>query len=115
MGANARFILSTWVTAGLNTLLRVDFPYGTLFVNAVGSFLLAVFTVWFTNLINPDDNIRLLVGTGFFGAFTTFSTFSHESISFFQSGNTITGIGYILLTNLICLSGVLMGIWVASR
>lgn len=65
-GAIARF----WISNGLN---KISFPFGTLLVNVLGAFLLGL-------LIGSgaDENSRLLFGTGFLGAFTTFSTWLFE-------------------------------------
>ena len=115
LGANARYILSVWIGAQVETITNHKFPFGTAFVNVIGSFLLAVFTVWVGRQINWSENARLLVATGFFGAFTTFSTYANESIGLIRSGNWSTGIGNILLTNALCLVGVILGLWIANR
>ncbi len=115
LGANARYILSVWVGIHLETALNYEFPYGTLFVNWSGSFLLAIFGVWFTKQTTLSANVRLLIGTGFFGAYTTYSTYVNESIDLIRAGNWQQGVSDILLTNTLCLLGVLAGIWVAHR
>ena len=115
LGANARYIISAWVSVRLETTLNYEFPYGTLFVNLSGSFLLAIFGVWFVRQSALSENTRLLIGSGFFGAYTTYSTYANESINLIRIGNWQQGIGNILLTNVLCLLGVLAGIWVANR
>jgi CrcB protein len=115
LGANARHILSAWIATQVATLTNHKFPFGTAFVNVIGSFLLAVFTVWVGRQVNWPENARLLVATGFFGAFTTFSTYATESIGLIRSGNWPTAIGNILLTNALCLIGVILGLWIANR
>jgi len=115
IGANARFVLSAWVAIRLNRLLNVEFPYGTLFVNVVGSFGLAVLSVWLANRSSASDNVKLLIGTGFFGAFTTFSTYTNESVTLFKAGQWVEGVSNILLNNGLCVVGVLLGLWIANR
>jgi fluoride exporter len=115
LGANARYILSEWIAVRIENLTGYPFPYGTVFVNVIGSFLLAFFGVWVGKQINLPDNARLLVATGFFGAFTTFSTYANESINLIRDGNWFTGIGNIMLMNVLCLIGVMAGLWIASR
>lgn len=114
-GANARFLLSGWVATRLETALHTAFPYGTLAVNVIGSFLLAVFGVWAAERAEIPENIRLLVGTGFFGAFTTFSTYANESVALFGSNTPAVGIWNILLNNGLCILGVVLGLWIMHR
>lgn len=115
LGANARYILSAWIAMQVETVTSHKFPLGTAVVNITGSFLLAVFTVWVGKQVNWSENARLLVATGFFGAFTTFSTYANESIILIRDGNWYSGIGNILLTNGLCLLGVILGLWIANR
>jgi len=111
-GANARYILSSWVNASITDR---GIPYGTAFVNITGSFLLAFFLVYISKRTNMPDNISLLIGTGFFGAYTTFSTYANESLHLINDGQWLTGIGYIITTNLLCIFGVVLGMSLAQR
>ncbi|RBW69059.1 fluoride efflux transporter CrcB [Bacillus taeanensis] len=85
-GAITRFTISGWVKAYVPSL----FPYGTLFVNICGSFLLGV-------LIGADVETvwKLLVGVGFMGAFTTFSTFKVEVIALIEKRSWKLVIAYV--------------------
>lgn len=115
LGANARYILSAWIAVRMEQLIGKEFPYGTLFVNATGSFLLAIFGVWVTKQTNWPEHMRLLVGTGFFGAYTTFSTYANESMILLKSENWPIGLGNIIANNVICLFGVVLGLWLARQ
>jgi CrcB protein len=116
LGANARYILSAWAATRIELWLGwSNLPYGTMFVNVTGSFLLAIFGVWFVERAHWSESLRLLIATGFFGAYTTFSTYSNESVTLWRGGQTMTAIGYIALTNVLCLIGVVAGLWVANR
>ena len=115
VGANARYILTVWVAVRLDAALGMKFPYGTLFVNVTGSLLLAVFSMWFINRIDPPENLRLLTSTGFFGAYTTFSTYANESVALIRIGDWQAGFANIILNNLLCLAGVVLGLWIANR
>lgn len=115
LGANARYWVTIWVTQQIANRLGGVFPLGTLIVNFSGSLLLAVFIAWSARHIDLPDNIRLLVATGFFGAYTTFSTFANESVALLQTGHWAAAIANILSTNLVCLIGVLLGLAIAGR
>ena len=114
-GANARYVLSGWIAVRLSAILGWTLPYGTLFVNVVGSFLLAIFAVWLTKQSPWPENISLLVSVGFFGAFTTFSTYANESITLIRAGDWTVGIGNIIFTNALCLLGAIAGLWLANK
>jgi len=63
-----------------------DFPLATLLINVSGSFLLGLFSTWATERASLDPALRLLVATGFVGAYTTFSTFEYETQRLAESG-----------------------------
>jgi len=114
IGANARYLMTLWVNA-LFVPRWGAYPFGTLVVNVLGSFGLALFGVWFGSRIGLSPNVRLLVGTGFFGAFTTFSTYANESITLFEKGGLSPFLANIIITNGFCLVGVVLGLFVAQR
>jgi CrcB protein len=111
IGANVRYFLSGWVAG----LLGKAFPWGTLIINFTGSCLLAVFIAWAANHSTLDPRIRLTVAVGFFGAYTTFSTYATESVALLQSGDWIGALGNVLGTNLICILGAIVGLAVGNR
>ena len=113
-GANARYLLSLWTTDFLVSRWGL-FPYGTLTVNVLGSFGLALFGAWFGARSGMSPQLRLLVGTGFFGAFTTFSTFASESITLMDDGANGLLLLNVLLNNGCCLLGVFLGLFVGNR
>ena len=113
-GANARYMLSHWVSDFLTPRWGF-FPYGTLAVNVLGSFGLALFGLWFSAKTGMSPHLRLLVGAGFFGAFTTFSTFANESASLMQGGETALLLLNLLLNNVCCLLGVALGLYLGHR
>lgn len=115
LGANARHILATVITNMLVGKTGWPVPFGTAFVNTTGSLLLAIFSVWASREAGVPNNISLLIGTGFFGAYTTFSTFANESILLVNGDMPLAGWLYIISTNLLCLLGVVIGFWLAHR
>ena len=88
-GAIARYQIGLWMTK----LVGNSFPWGTLVINVVGSFLLGICFG-----LQPQQSIRLLCAIGFLGAFTTFSTFSYEAIQLFVSGKHIRALLYIAVS-----------------
>ncbi|MBT4090500.1 MAG: fluoride efflux transporter CrcB [Deltaproteobacteria bacterium] len=98
-GAISRFIISKQMAL----LLGDDFPYGTLLVNAVGSFLLGFLSRYLMEHFVVSELVRVSLLIGFLGAFTTFSTFSYESIMLLQEGDFIKAGVNILSNILLCL------------
>ena len=76
--------LLRWFAGMALTGLWAGFPLGTLFVNCLGGALIGVAMVWFSR--TPDELLRLLLVTGLLGGFTTFSSFSAESLGLVQRG-----------------------------
>lgn len=62
------------------------FPWGTFAVNALGSFVLGFLFQWFLAREGASEGVRLMAMTGFLGAFTTFSTYSVQSVRLLQDG-----------------------------
>jgi CrcB protein len=83
LGANLRY----WVTHFVDDHTSLQFPYGTLLINVTGSFALGVLLAILSAYFMPDPTLRLLIGTGFLGAFTTFSAFSYETVALFERGH----------------------------
>ena len=113
-GAIARYLLSVWLN-GLLAPRWGAFPYGTLLVNVVGSFGLALFGVWLAGRSGMPPQLRLLAGAGFFGAFTTFSTFANDSIRLNIEGEPALFILNVILNNGLCLFAVVLGLFVGHR
>ncbi|MCR8845982.1 fluoride efflux transporter CrcB [Paenibacillus sp. SC116] len=104
MGAAAAVggIIGAWLRYGISLLYPFDsaisFPYATLFINVIG----AAFLGWFTAYIICKQNLspywRTFIGTGFTGAFTTYSTFALETVQLIQMNRLLTAIIYQGLT-----------------
>lgn len=102
LGAVARYGLGN----AIHNLWSLRFPAGTFLVNVLGSFLIGVIFVLITEkgYIHPDWRSVLMVG--FLGAFTTFSTFSLETVSLMESGQWVTALIYVLSSLVACVFAV---------
>ncbi len=104
-GANLRFAVSRWTA----TYLSASLPYGTLIVNVTGSFILGFFLVWTTERVLADPHWRMLIAIGFCGSYTTFSSFTFETLHLFEEGHYSLAIGNLAVNNLVSLLAVLGG------
>jgi CrcB protein len=111
LGGMARFAL----TLGLPPLVGASFPWATLLINILGSFVIG----WFGTLSAPGGryagfyDTRAFVMVGVCGGFTTFSSFSLQTFELLQRGETLRASGYIIGSVLLCLLGVWLGIVLA--
>ncbi len=108
-GANLRFLLSRLAFRQLGP----TFPYGTLFINLLGSLIVGFFLTWTSERILVDPRWRLLVAVGFCGSFTTFSTYSFETMTYFEHGQWSLMLANVLSNNVLCLGGALAGMALA--
>jgi CrcB protein len=91
-GANARLLVATWAARRWGTA----FPYGTFLVNVSGSLLLGVTLAYTAARLADSPDVRLLVGTGFCGAYTTFSTFAFESMALTRQRDHLPAVANVL-------------------
>ena len=108
-GANLRY----WMSRYAVRLLGPVFPYGTLAINVLGSFVLGFFLVWTTERTIVDPRWRLLIAVGFCGGFTTFSSYAYETMVFFEQGQWALLTANFVSNNLLACAGVLAGMALA--
>ncbi len=109
LGAIMRF----WLSGGIYAWLGRDFPYGTLSVNIIGSFFIGIAFILLTERLTLGAEVRAFVLIGFLGAFTTFSTFSLETLMLMQEGLLVKAAGNILLSVILCIIATWTGIVLA--
>lgn len=115
IGTGARYLISGWTLKRFGT----SFPYGTLAVNLIGSFLIgAIMQVALTTaLLSPT--LRLILVVGVMGGFTTYSSFSYETVHYFQEGAWLLGFLNILIMVAACLAAGVAGLgsarWLVGR
>ncbi len=105
IGAASRYLLSLLINRyNLNT-----FPVSTLIINIFGSFLIGLLVEILAVQNSNNKKLLLFLTTGILGGFTTFSTFSLETINLYQNGNTFLAILNIVLSIVFCLAGAVLG------
>ncbi|WP_027389088.1 fluoride efflux transporter CrcB [Chrysiogenes arsenatis] len=109
LGALSRFYLGSLVTR----LAGSAFPLGTLLINVSGSFFIGAIFIFFYDKGLVSNELRLAVAVGFLGAFTTFSTFSLETLVLWRDG--LWGLAFLnILANIVLsLGACALGIWMA--
>jgi CrcB protein len=110
LGAMARFGVST----GVYRWLGRDFPWGTLTVNGLGSFAMGLLFVLLLERALLAPELRAAVLIGFLGSFTTFSTFSLETLTLIEQGEAVRALLNVLGSVLLCLGACWAGI-IAAR
>lgn len=111
VGANARFILFNLFAQRFGT----KFPYGVFFINVTGSFILGLFTALATKNILGGDALHLLVAVGFCGGYTTFSTYTYDTLVLLRERKYSLSLLANLLGSYVCgLVAALLGIWLGN-
>ena len=111
IGAALRFILSN----GVYSLLGREFPYGTLAVNIIGSFFMGLLTVMILERGDFDPLIKLAILVGFLGSFTTFSTFSMDTLALINDGALLRAFVNMIGSVVVCVSAVWLGMILAKQ
>jgi len=107
-------LLRYWMSTGVHTLLGKGFPYGTLAVNITGSLLIGFLYVLLYERLETSQELRAVLLIGVLASFTTFSTFSIETLRLIEVGEPLKAMLNIILSVTLCLTGCWLGI-IAGR
>ena len=111
VGGNARYVLAKWVGG----MIDARFPLGTFLINVGGSFALGLIGGLIAHRTIPHaDAVRLALGVGFCGGFTTFSTFEFETHALFEDGVWLTAVTNMFLSLFAGLVSVRFGLVAAT-
>jgi fluoride exporter len=110
LGALTRYALSMAV----ERMHSLNFPMGTLSANLLGCLIIGFCWCYFDR-VHISHEFRLFLFTGFLGGFTTFSTFGRESVQFLKAGEPLHALSYMMVSNVLGISMVLLGFYLCNR
>ena len=90
------------------------FPFATFAINVVGSFCLAFVAALVLKGTIGNEQLSLMLRVGLCGGFTTFSTFSLESMQLMQQGDVLVALAYVVLTCALCVGAAFLGNWLGA-
>jgi CrcB protein len=111
LGAVARFSLGQWVGDSLGT----EFPWGILLINVIGSLAIGILFVLLVEHEHLSSIYRSALMVGFLGAFTTFSTFSLQTLALIETGKFLEALTYILASVVLSLGAVALGVFITRQ
>jgi CrcB protein len=109
LGANARYLVGLWSVERLG----VGFPAGTLIVNVTGSLILGFLYAALDGRLPLPSDLRFFLGVGFLGAYTTFSSFSVETLALARAGDPGLALANLFANNFLGLAAALLGFYLA--
>jgi CrcB protein len=110
IGSVLRYQAGRWITHWLGVQAVTQFPWATLAVNALGSVLMGLLAGWLARHGPGGEELRLLLGVGMLGGFTTFSAFSLEMVLLIQRGQLGYAALYLALSVALGVTGLVFGL-----
>ncbi len=114
-GGAAGALMRFWVSNGVYALLGRGFPYGTLAVNVLGSLVMGLLYILFLERMTVSPELRGALLVGFLGAFTTFSTFSIETMNLLEQADYFKAGLNMLLSVAACVAACWMGMVIGRQ
>ena len=111
LGALLRF----WASTGVYSITGRNFPYGTLAVNVAGSLVMGFLYIWLLERTVSGTALRAFLMIGLLGAFTTFSTFSIETLNLMEAGQYLRALANVLLSVVLCIGAAVLGVMLARQ
>jgi CrcB protein len=108
-------LLRYWVSTGAHAVLGRGFPYGTLTVNVLGSLLIGFLYIWLLERLVTGPALRAFLLIGVLGAFTTFSTFSMETLNLMESGQLGRAVVNVIISVTVCIAAAGLGVFAARQ
>jgi CrcB protein len=108
-------LLRYWTSTAVHSRLGTGFPYGTLAVNVTGSLLMGFLYIWLIDRLAVGPALRAFLLIGMLGAFTTFSTFSMETLNLLESGQPAKALANMLISVSVCIIAAGLGVLAARQ
>ena len=111
LGAVARH----FVNNGVMALAKTTFPLGIMSINILGSFVMGALIALFAAKLDISQGWKLFLTVGFLGSFTTFSTFSLDTMTLFSRGDWVGSATYVAASVILSIAGVFAGSWIVWK
>jgi len=108
-------LLRYWTSIAVHSRLGMAFPYGTLAVNILGSLLMGFLYIWLIDRMTAGPALRAFLLIGVLGSFTTFSTFSIETLNLMEAGHPGKALANILVSVIVCVVAAGLGVLAARQ
>ena len=108
-------LLRYWVSSATHAVAGHGFPYGTLLVNVAGSLAMGFLYIWLLERMLAGSALRAFLLIGLLGAFTTFSTFSVETLNLMENGQLVKAATNALLSVGLCVGAAAVGVGIARQ
>ena len=108
-------LLRYWISTAVQGRTASVFPYGTLTVNVIGSLLIGFLYIWLIERLAVGPAVRAFMLIGVLGAFTTFSTFSIETLNLMESGHLGKALVNMLVSVIVCTGAAGLGVLAARQ
>ena len=111
LGATGRHLLGMGVLKAFGP----GYPYGTMFANVLGGFLMGLLAGWLALKVSGGTNLRLFLGVGLLGGFTTFSAFSLDAVLLYEKKAYSALLGYVGGSVILSIGALMVGLILARK